>query len=119
MASRNVENGIKYLFDMFNEHDADKCSAGYSEDVRFVTGRGVIEGKENVKAIFAGLFERSPEVRAEITNIIDGGNQVVYEFRLTGTGNPETDALMHCDVVTFNDAGEITAEDNYSNVVPG
>ena len=117
MASRNVDNGIKYLFDAFNEHDAQKCSAGYSQDVRFTSGRGDVVGKDNVAAMFAGLFERNPNVQAKIENVIDGGNMVVYEFRILNSGDPERDKVMHCDVVGFNDAGEIISEDNYSNVV--
>ena len=45
MASRNVENGIKYLFDAFNAHDLAGAMAGYAPDVRFVShsrGRVVV-----------------------------------------------------------------------------
>jgi hypothetical protein len=118
MTSRNVANGIKYLFDAFNAHDAEACSAGYSEDIRFTTKSGTVVGRENVRARFAASFERSPDVKAIITSIIDGGDAVVYEFYTTGHDLVSRDGVAHCDVVRFNASGEIISEDNYSGLEP-
>src|ERR1700722_13617807 len=111
MPSRDVSNGIKFLFDAFNDHDAQACSAGYSDDIRFTTRTGTVVGRENVRDRFAASLARSPNVKAIITNIVDGGDTVVYEFYTTGHDEPSRDGVAHCDVVRFNAEGQIISED--------
>lgn len=119
MASRNVQNGVKYLFDAFNAHDLDGAMAGYAPDVRFVshsTGR-VLTGVTAIHDLFEGLFKNSPDAHAEITRITDGGDVVVYEFMMSATDSKSGRSYrVPCvDVVSFDKDGRITCEDNYSD----
>lgn len=119
MASRNVQNGVTYLFDAFNAHDLETAMAGYAPDVRFVnhgTGRELV-GVEAIHTLFERLFKSTPDVRADITRITDGGDVVVYEFTLSGTDQPtgKRYATRCVDVVSFDADGRITCEDNYAD----
>jgi hypothetical protein len=62
-----------------------------SDDVTFVTGRGEIVGRENVRQMSMGFIARGLKVQTKIENIVDGGDEVADEFRVVGSGDEERD----------------------------
>lgn len=117
MPSKNVQTAVTHLFDAFNARDLDQCCAGYATDIVFINrGRGTtITGVEAVRAMFGSAFANASVGTAEIDEIFDAGDTVVFTFTMHGkdaeTGQPTR--TPWCDIVKFDSAGLITYEDNY------
>ena len=115
------KDGGKRAAEAFSSHDPKKAAALYAEnavihqDAKTVTGRAAIE-----KEVFADeLFKFSTDIKLGVTRTFWKGNQAVSEWVMTGTNNGDTKqgkatgkpfGMKGANVLTFNDAGEITEE---------
>lgn len=117
MRSKNVQTAITHLFDAYNARDLAQCTAAYSPDIVFINrGRGTtVTGVEAVREMFGKSFQTANRARAEITEIFDAGDTVVFTFDMhtidAETGQPLRTAW--CDIVKFDAEGRIAYEDNY------
>jgi hypothetical protein len=118
MHSKNVQTAITHLFDAYNARDLDLATAGYSSDIVFInrTRGTTITGVDDVRAMFAKGMSSPNPARAEIDEIFDAGDTVVFTFTMH-TIDPESGQKLTapwCDIVKFNAAGQIIYEDNYN-----
>ena len=81
--------------DAYNAHDLEGFLACYADDVVVTSGNGdvLLEGTEAVRAQYAVLFERLPDVKAVVRQRIQLGGWVVDEEHVTATGF-EIEALV-------------------------
>lgn len=117
MRSRNVQVAIDHLFEAFNARDLDRATAAYSSDVVFIQrSRGTtVQGYDDVRAMFERLFASPRRAVAEIDEVIDAGDTVVFSFTMVSTDDAGKTTRTPClDVVKFDAAGRIAYEDNYS-----
>lgn len=82
----------------FNAHDEARIREGYSETVEFVAPGAEVEGAEAAAAYAMVFIKAFPDVRLEVTNVIDGGEWIVAEFAYSGT---------HTGPLATPDGGEI------------
>lgn len=75
------------LVDAFNAHDVEGVLAVYAPDCvarRLPGGEEFLRGKAAVRAKFAALFKKNPEVRIEIVGRIAHGSYVIDREKITG-----------------------------------
>lgn len=118
MHSKNVQTAITHLFDAYNARDLDQCCAAYAPELVFISrSHGMtLNGADAVRDMFGKSFEAATPARAEIDEIFDAGDTVVFTFTMHTT-DPETGKAARtpwCDIVKFDAEGRIIYEDNYS-----
>lgn len=86
----------------FNRRDLDAFAAGYADDVVIEDARGnaIVRGAAELRARYAAMFERSPQLACEVVARIAVGDYVVDEERIEGRA-PEPERL----VVVYHLAG--------------
>jgi hypothetical protein len=98
MAAREpAEDAVERQVRAYNEGDLEEFVACYEEDVVFEDGDGIalMSGRSEMRERYGRLFERSPELHAEILTRIRVGSYIIDEERVTG--RPDGD--MHAVVV--------------------
>jgi uncharacterized protein (TIGR02246 family) len=105
--------------DAFNANDIDAVMQYFAEDAVFDHAAGPdvhgtrFEGKNAIRAVFAGLFEKVERVHWETLDARIAGNKGYCEYLRTATHKTgETEAYMSVDILTFRD-GLITRKDTY------
>ncbi|MGI9420285.1 MAG: nuclear transport factor 2 family protein, partial [Geminicoccaceae bacterium] len=84
---------LNALFEAFNRHDADGAVSFMTDDVVFETLGGAevhgtrIEGRDAVRAAFAGVWENLPDAHWETTSHRLDGDFAVSEWIFRGTGS--------------------------------
>jgi hypothetical protein len=70
----------------YNERDVDGFAACYAIDAKVVQSDGSLlaSGREEIRAVYGGLFGQSPNLRARISNRIEVGDFVIDEEHVTG-----------------------------------
>lgn len=98
----------------YNAHDVDSFVACYSPDVVFRDGQGnaLLVGRDAMRAEFAGLFDSTPSLRAEVLNRIVLGSYVVVEERVFRDPEPSIRGVMiyHVSGETIDHAVWLLAE---------
>ncbi len=87
MQTLTPEQVVQKQLDTYNARDLEGFMSVMSEDVSLVNfedGSLIAEGFENVKTIYKGLFEASPELHSTLTNRMVLGNQVIDHESITG-----------------------------------
>jgi ketosteroid isomerase-like protein len=103
----------------FDRHDLDAILEHFADDAVFESPRGAdpwgqrFEGKERIRAAFAGRFAGIPDVRyLEDTHFVSGDRGVSqWTLRGTTTDGEELE-LRGCDIWTFRD-DKIAVKDSY------
>ena len=110
---------LNAIGDAFNANDIDAVMQYFSQDTIFDHAAGPdihgkrFEGKEAVRAVFAGLFENVETVHWETLATCINGNKAYCEYRRTATLNSgETQDFLSVDILTFEN-GLITHKDTY------
>ncbi|HTT58414.1 MAG TPA: SgcJ/EcaC family oxidoreductase [Acidimicrobiales bacterium] len=93
----------------YNNQDIEAFIACYADDATIIQTDGSVlaVGREQIRAIYAGLFEQSPDLRAEIRNRIEVGPIVMDEEFVTGLVFPGLPPEVHGAVVYRVDDGLI------------
>jgi predicted ester cyclase len=76
---------IAEITDAFNSHDEARIREGYAEDVRMLAPGAELEGVDAAVEYSMGYVRAFPDVRLETTNIVEGGDWIVAEFKYAGT----------------------------------
>lgn len=87
MQTLTPEQVVQKQLDTYNARDLEGFMSVMSEDVSLVNfedGSLIAEGFENVKTIYKGLFEGSPELHSTLKNRMVFGNQVIDHESITG-----------------------------------
>ena len=80
-------------FAAWNAHDLEAVLAHYAEDVEFVSPfvavlngdeRGVLHGKDALRAYFARAFERFPDLRFEPRDVLVGVDSITLSYLSVG-----------------------------------
>lgn len=93
--------------DAYNAHDIDAFVACYTEDVQLfnlISGQQTGAGRAQLRADYASLFERAPQVHAAVTSRTIVGNVAFDREVVTGRGGPPLHAMAIYEV---NEAGLI------------
>ncbi len=85
----------------YNGRNVDDFAACYAADAKVVQPDGSLlaSGRDEIRAVYGGLFEQSPDLRAEISNRIEVGDFVIDEERVTGFVQPNMPSEIHGAVV--------------------
>jgi hypothetical protein len=85
----------------YNQRDIDGFVACYADNATVVQPDGSLlaSGHDEIRAIYGGLFDQSPALRAEISNRIEVGTVVIDEERVTGFVLPGMPTEIHGAVV--------------------
>jgi hypothetical protein len=81
-----AEGAVERQVAAYNEHDVDVFVACYATDVVIedASGTTLLSGREQMRDHYAGIFERLPDLHAEIVSRIRVGRYVIDEERVTG-----------------------------------
>lgn len=94
----------------WNSHDLDIILSHYSEDFIIETpkallmvpeSKGIVSGKENVRAYWTIGLQRIPNLHFEIIDVLTGINSMTIYYLNTATGSKSAENLF------FNEAGEV------------
>jgi hypothetical protein len=101
-----MEDAVDRQVRAYNEPDLEGFVACYAEDVVVEDGDGVIllSGCDEMRERYGRLFERSPDLHAEILTRIRIGSYVVDEERVTGRPDGDMHAVA---VYRLDDEGLI------------
>lgn len=101
--------------------DPDAIAALHTEDTQFWSHLGTepVKGREAVRATFAELFERFPELGADVYRILHGPGFWVLDWALTfrPEGSEGTARFDCLDVVNVSDEGLVTRKDTFVDTV--
>lgn len=95
MYARRVDP-VERQVDAYNAHDLDAFLGCYANEVVIRDARGAVllVGREAMRDEFSQLFERSPELRADVVGRIHAGSYVVLHERIEGHGGDPIDGIM-------------------------
>lgn len=103
----------------FNANDIEAVMKHFANDAVFdhATGPEVhgtrIEGAENIRAVFAGLFDKVDKVHWETVHCAIADNKAYCEYRRTATHKDGTkEEFLSVDILTYRD-GLIIHKDTY------
>jgi hypothetical protein len=97
MATRGAaDDTVERQVRAYNERDLEEFVACYSQDVFVEDGDGgvLISGRDEMRERYGRLFERSPDLHAEILTRIRVGSYVVDEERVTGRPDGDMRAVV-------------------------
>jgi steroid delta-isomerase-like uncharacterized protein len=86
-----VEEHVRSYFDALARHDTAAMAEHWREDgVSDLVPIGVMRGRDEVIAFFAGLFASTPDLEFTVTRVVAGERLAAVEWRLSGhfTGAP-------------------------------
>jgi ketosteroid isomerase-like protein len=105
--------------DAFNANDIDAVMKHFAEDATFDHAVGPeehgvrFEGKDTIRGVFAGLFDRVEKVHWETLDCAISGNKAYCEYRRTATHKDGTqEEFLSVDILTYRD-GLIVHKDTY------
>lgn len=112
------EWNARFVDEVFNRQNLEYASEAIADDFQEHQDLppGLTADKQGALAFFAMFFESSPDMRAEITQTIVGGDRVATLGIFSGTdtggssGNPPTNrpyAVESIDIARWNDAGQL------------
>lgn len=92
--------------DAYNNRDIDAFLDAYTDDVKVYTFPGKLnyEGKEEMRRIYSGMFERMTKLRCTITAEIVKGNKVIHEESVVFD---DPDKPVHAVCIYIIDRGKI------------
>ncbi|MBV8158916.1 MAG: nuclear transport factor 2 family protein [Dyella sp.] len=99
-ASASSETLARALFDTFNRHDAAALALLYADDARLTSSDfcGPRFGRTEVVRTYRALFERFPDIRDEVQDMVVDGDRVAVRFVATsGKGG----AVLSLPIATF------------------
>jgi hypothetical protein len=85
--AQTPEQVVQLQLEAYNEGDIDKFMSVFSDDIELWTlgeDQPWAKGKDAVTAVYAKLFENSPELHSEIITRTVIGNKVIDYERITG-----------------------------------
>ena len=91
MSQQNLEI-VRTAYEAVNRGDLDTAVSNIAPHVEYIASgavpgaTGVFAGPEGVKAFIAGLYEEFHEARAEVTEVLDAGDQVLVSATARGRG---------------------------------
>jgi len=113
---------LEAICDAFNRHDLDGVMAFFAEDGVFDTPAGPEiyggrhAGKAAVRAAFADLFAKVPDIHWEGARNWVSGNMGCSQWRRTGTQADGTRLdWLGLDIFTFRD-GQVISKDTYFKI---
>lgn len=105
--------------DAFNKNDINEVMTFFAHDAVFDHAAGPdihgkrFEGADNIRAVFAGLFENTVNVYWETLDCHISENKAYCEYRRTAKLNSgEEQDFLSVDILTFRD-GLIVYKDTY------
>lgn len=105
--------------DAFNANDIDAVMRHFAEDATFDHAVGQdehgarFEGKDTLRAVFGGLFEKVENVHWETVDCAIVNDKAYCEYRRCATYKDGTqEAFMSVDILTYRD-GLIVHKDTY------
>ncbi len=80
------EQVVQAQVDSYNARNLERFLSFYSPDIVILDGEGnqMTKGHEDMRQLYAGLFDQSPELHAEIKKRILSGQYVIDEEYITG-----------------------------------
>jgi uncharacterized protein (TIGR02246 family) len=83
---RTNERVVQAQVNSYNARDLERFLTFFSPDVVILDGEGnrMVNGHEGLRQRYAGLFDRSPKLHAEIKTRIAVGRYVMTEEHITG-----------------------------------
>ena len=83
-----MDDPVQSQLDAFNEHDLDGFLAAYREDAVVTDGTGAesIRGLDAMRSAYSALFERFPDVHADVPHRVAAGGWTVDEEHVTRGG---------------------------------
>ncbi|MDA4848634.1 nuclear transport factor 2 family protein [Hoeflea poritis] len=110
---------VDAIGDAFNANDIDAVMQYFAGDAVFDHAAGPevhgvrFEGKDNIRAVFAGLFDKVENVHWETRDFRIAGDKVFCEYRRTAKHKSgEVEDYLSVDILTFRD-GLIVHKDTY------
>lgn len=105
--------------DAFNANDIDAVMKHFADDATFDHAVGPeeygvrFEGKDTIRGVFAGLFDKVENVHWETLDCAISGNKAYCEYRRTATHKDgTTEEFLSVDILTYRD-GLIMHKDTY------
>jgi hypothetical protein len=99
--SEATEDSVERQVRAYNEHDVDEFVACYAEAVVIEDADGsiLVRGREQIRDHYGQIFDRLPDLHAEVVSRIRVGSYVIDEERVTGRadGDLHTAAVYHLD----------------------
>ena len=82
-----MKTAMEGMIEAVNAHDTAKMSSYWTDDIvyDFVAQPPVLNGKQEVEALFQGVFEGAPDFHSTQTRILVAGDIMVTEAVATGT----------------------------------
>ncbi len=105
--------------DAFNANDIDAVMKHFADDATFDHAVGPeeygvrFEGKDTIRGVFAGLFDKVENVHWETLDCAISGNKAYCEYRRTATHKDgKVEQFLSVDILTYRD-GLIVHKDTY------
>ena len=110
------EQVVQAQVDSYNARNLERFINCYSPDIVILDGEGnqMTKGHEGMRQLYAGLFEQSPKLHAEIKTRITSGQYVIDEEHITGINLKGYPSEMHAAVVYRVSDGKITRVQMFS-----
>lgn len=106
------EQVVQQQLDTYNARDIEGFMSTMDPQVHlynFSDGKSLAQGSIEVRTLYTNLFEKSPELKSELTNRIVLGHQVIDHESITGRmGNAEAIELVVIYEVKFEKIYKIT-----------
>ena len=122
MAQSLTLQQVDALCDAFNRHALDEVMDHFADDAVFINAKGKdgtgqrFEGKEEIRKIFAALFDAMPDIQWVGTNTVCG-DRAISEWRRTATApSGEKQDWLGCDLYTFRD-GKVVVKDAFFKII--
>lgn len=104
-----MNDPVQHQLEAYSDRDLEAFVEAYSPDVRIEDGSGkeILNGLEEMRGFYEGLFENSPALRCKVVSRVSVGNWVIDEEEISGLqaeGFPEE---VHAAVAYRVNDGEI------------
>jgi ketosteroid isomerase-like protein len=93
---------IRRLVDAINTHNPDTVAAAFTDDYHCempLHPSRSFTGSDQVRDNYAGIFARTPDLRAEVLRCVDEGDVSWSEWEMRGTGPGGTPVVMRGVVI--------------------
>lgn len=104
---------VRTMFDAFNRHDAIALAALYAEDAGLVSSDFCTRrmGRAEVVRTYRALFERFPDIRDEVEDVLVDGDRVAVRFVARSGQGAKSQALPIATFLVVNQ-GLIRSDDS-------
>jgi uncharacterized protein (TIGR02246 family) len=117
----DVKRISERYFEAWRRRDPDAIVALHSEDGTFRTHLDMepVEGREAIRATFADLFERLPELSFETYRVLHGSDFWILDWALIfrPEGSDETQRFDCLDVVNVSPDGLVARKETFVDMV--